>query len=72
VIQQEASTTKIDHEDDRHLSHDPKYCRIAVIVNGLVNSPLLKSDRKLTNGDGTSNVQKTFGISVVKKDVRKL
>jgi hypothetical protein len=69
---QEAPTTKLDSVDDRHLSRNPKYRRIPVIVNGLVNSPCLESDRKVIHCNKISNVQKTSGNSAVNKDVRKV
>jgi hypothetical protein len=71
VIQQEAPTIKLDHVDDRHLSCNFKYRRIPVIVNGLVNLHGLESDRKSINCNKILNLQKIFGNSAVKKDVKK-
>jgi hypothetical protein len=74
MIQQEVSTTKMEHEEDNHLSCDSKHYEIPIIINGHVNfpPPLLRSDRKLFNCDGASVVQKTSGKSAMKKHVRKV
>lgn len=72
MIQQEVPTTKIEYEESNHLSCDPKHYQIPVIINGHVNSPLLRRDKKLFNRDGALIAQKTLGKATMKKDVRKV